>query len=156
MRWTRHPERAACLLPFRSEVPWRVVRFDFFAEEEVVHIKQANGEALAVLHRPEQKAESDEKVDQHLKDTLRRPDDEDSQQKKTCDRRREDVGQHDEVVERRRDRIVAFRAPLMKRVPLDEERSAVTARALASQATPQDLPDLEPSESSHAKEHTSL
>ena len=132
----------------------RLVLFDFFAEEKVVYVKQANGEALAVLHRPELKAEGDEKVEQHLDTTLRRPNDEDRQQEQSCDRRRADVGQYDEVVERRRDRIVAFRAPLMKRVPIDKEWPAVTAWALASQSTPQGSPDLGPSESSHFKKHT--
>ena len=98
----------------------RLVLFDFFAEEKVVHVKQANGEALAVLHRPKQKADRDEKVDQHLEATFRRSNDEDGQQEQTCDRRRADVGQYDEIAERRRDQIVAIRAPLIKRVPRDK------------------------------------
>ena len=110
----------------------RPVLIGFFGEEKIVHVQQGNGEALAIPHCPEQKANGDEKVDQHFEATIRWPNDEDCQQKQTCDRRRSDVGQYDQVVERRRNKIIAFRAPLMKRVPCDEEWSAVTTRARAS------------------------
>ncbi len=119
-----------------------------------MYVDESNGEALSLLQRAKEQAEGNDQVDKHLEGICRHSNDEDSQQEQAGNRCRTDIRQDHDFVERRREPVVAFRAPLSEIVALGKERAAVAAGALSSQSAPQRQTDPVPGARSHLEEHT--